>query len=223
MFKSIHQWFVIVDDPRLQLLARDPVQRRIHDAAIRLFAQHGSERLNVSDLAEAAGVARGTIYNNVSSVDSLFEEIAGQLSAVMHERVRLAFGTTTTDPAQRLATGVRLFLRHAHDEPHWARFMCRFGETTAQLREVWQGQPMKDLLDGIETGRYSITREQLPVVTAMLAGSVFGACLLVLEGYRGWREAGMESAELILRALGIEPGEARRLASADLPDLPTGP
>lgn len=203
------------------MLARDPVQCRIHDAAIRLFAQHGSERLNVSDLAEAAGVARGTIYNNVSSVDSLFEEIAGQLSAVMHERVRLAFGSTT-DPAQRLATGVRLFLRQAHDDPHWARFMCRFGETTAQLREVWQGQPMKDLIAGIETGRFSISREQLPVATAMLAGSVFGACLLVLEGYRGWREAGLESAELVLRALGVEPGEARRLASTELPDLPAG-
>ncbi len=201
------------------MLVLDPVQRRIHEAAVRLFAQHGSERINVRDLAEAAGVARGTIYNNVSSVDTLFEEIAGQLSAEMHERIRLAFGTTT-DPAQRLATGVRLFLRHAHDDPHWARFMSRFGQTTAQLREVWQGQPMKDLLAGIESGRYSIAREQLTTATAMLAGSVLGACLLVQEGYRGWREAGMETAELVLRAFGIEAEEARRLASADLPDLP---
>ena len=80
------------------MLVLDPVQRRIHEAAVRLFAEHGSERINVRDLAEAAGVARGTIYNNVSSVDTLFEEIAGQLSAEMHERIRLAFGTTT-DPA----------------------------------------------------------------------------------------------------------------------------
>lgn len=202
------------------MLALDPVQRRIHDAAIRLYAQRGSDRLNVSDLAEAAGVARGTIYNNVGSVDSLFEEIAGQLSAEMHERIRLSFGTTT-DPALRLATGVRLFLRHAHEAPHWARFMCRFGQTTAQLREVWQGQPMKDLEAGIARGRYTIAREQLTTATAMLAGSVLGACLIVLEGYRGWREAGSETAELILRALGVAPEEARGLACADLPDLPT--
>lgn len=201
------------------MLALDPVQRRIHDAAMRLFAENGNSRINVRDLAEAAGVARGTIYNNVSEVDTLFEQIASQLAAEMHERISLAFGTTT-DPAQRLATGIRLFLRRAHDEPHWGRFMCRFGQTSAQLREVWYGPPMQDLIEGIDSGRYALTREQLTSATAMLAGSVLGACLLVLEGYRGWREAGSEIAELVLRALGIDAAEAHRLASADLPDLP---
>jgi AcrR family transcriptional regulator len=203
------------------MIVLDPVQRRIHDAAVRLFAQHGSDRINVRDLAEAAGVARGTIYNNVGSVDTLFEEIVGQLADEMHERISLAFGTTE-DPAQRLATGIRLFVRRAHDEPHLARFVCRFGQTAAQLRGVWLGQPMKDLIAGIESGRYSIANEQLPTAIAMIAGSVLGACLLVLEGYRGWREAGSEAAELILRALGIADKEAQALANLELPDLPTG-
>lgn len=202
-----------------ELVDFDPVQRRIHDAAVRLFVQHGSDHLSVRDLAEAAGVARGTIYNNVSSVDSLFEEISGQLARDMLERIRLAFGTTE-DPAQRLATGIRLLVRHAHDKPQLGRFLCRFGQTATQLREVWYGQPMKDLVAGIESGRYSITKEQLTTATAMLAGSVLGACLLVQEGYRGWREAGMEVAELILRALGIPAVEAEELARLDLPDLP---
>jgi AcrR family transcriptional regulator len=203
------------------VVVHDPVQRRIHDAAVRLFALHGSDRITVRDLAEAAGVARGTIYNNVSSVDTLFEEIASQLAGEMHERIRLAFGTTE-DPAQRLATGIRLLLRRAHDEPHWSRFMCRFGQTSTQLRAVWYGQPMKDLVAGIESGRYSIAKEQLTTATTMIAGSAIGACLLVQEGYRGWREAGIEMAELILRALGIPAIEAQALANLDLPDLPVG-
>lgn len=203
------------------MLVLDPVQRRIHDAALRLFALHGSDRITVRDLAVAAGVARGTIYNNVGSVDTLFEEIAGQLAGEMHERIRLAFGTTE-DPAQRLATGIRLLLRRTHDEPQWGRFLCRFGQTAAQLREVWNGQPMKDLVAGIESGRYSIAKEQLTTATAIIAGGVIGACLLVQDGYRGWREAGIEAAELILRALGIPAGEAQALANLELPDLPTG-
>lgn len=202
------------------MLVLDPVQRRIHEAAVRLFAQHGSTRINVRDLAEAAGVARGTIYNNVRSVDTLFEEIAGQLAGEMHERISLAFGKTE-DPALRLAIGVRLFLRRTHDEPNWGRFMCRFGQTAAQLREVWYGPPMQDLVDGIEQGRYNIGKEQLTTATAMLAGGTFGACLLVLEGYRGWREAGSEAAALILRALGISAEEAQILADAELPELPS--
>ena len=203
------------------MFVHDPVQRRIHDAALRLFALRGSDRVSVRDLAEAAGVARGTIYNNVSSLDTLFVEIAGQLAGEMDARTRLAFGTTE-DPAQRLATGIRLLLRRAHDEPHWGRFMCRFGQTATQLREVWHGQPMKDLVDGIESGRYNITKEQLITATAMIGGSVLGAGLLVQEGYRGWREASIEAAELILRALGIPAIEAQALANLELPNLPTG-
>jgi hypothetical protein len=42
----------------------------------------------------------------------------------------------------------------------------------------------------------------------------------VLDGYRGWREAGSETAELVLRALGLAPEEARELANAELPPLP---
>jgi AcrR family transcriptional regulator len=210
-----------VEYKKWQMFALDPVQRRIHDAALRLFALHGSDRVSVRDLAEAAGVARGTIYNNVGSVDTLFVEIAAQLAAEMHERIRLAFGTTE-DPAQRLATGIRLLLRRAHDEPHWGRFMCRFGQTASQLREVWYGQPMKDLVAGVESGRYNIAKEQLITAAAMIGGGVLGASLLVQEGYRGWREASIDAAELILRALGISATEARALANVELPDLPFG-
>jgi hypothetical protein len=78
---------------------------------------------------------------------------------------------------------------------------------------------MKDLEAGIESGRYSIPKEMLTTAMAMTMGSILGSCLLVVEGYRGWREAGIEMAELVLRALGITADEARILATLDLPDL----
>lgn len=197
----------------------NPVQRRIQEAALRLYAESGGTRLTVRDLAQAAGVARGTIYNNVASVDTLFEDLAARLAADMHERVSRSFGAVD-DPAARLATGVRQFIRRAHEEPAWGRFMCRFGSSAGQLREIWYAQPMRDLQQGIESGRYAIQPGQLVTVTALLAGSVLAATLLVLDGYRGWREAGSETAELVLRALGIPPDEARSLAALPLPELP---
>ena len=36
----------------------NPVQRRIHQAALRLFAEKGASQVNISDLAQEAGVAR---------------------------------------------------------------------------------------------------------------------------------------------------------------------
>jgi hypothetical protein len=45
------------------------------------------------------------------------------------------------------------------------------------------------------------------------------AILLVRDGRKTWRDAGSETAELVLRALGIDPQEAHRLAREDLPPL----
>ena len=64
----------------------NPALKRIHKAALHLFAEKGASQVNVSELAQAAGVARGTIYNNLNSTDDLFEEIADQLEVEMLER-----------------------------------------------------------------------------------------------------------------------------------------
>jgi len=55
-----------------------PAQTRIHQAALRLFAEKGSNQITVSELAQAAGIARGTIYNNLESPDLLFQSVAAR-------------------------------------------------------------------------------------------------------------------------------------------------
>jgi AcrR family transcriptional regulator len=196
-----------------------PNQIRIYEAAVRIFAQRGTTQASVSELAQAAGVARGTIYNNVANVDSLFEEVATALADEMHSRVDASF-QTIVDPAHRLAHGIRLFVRRAHEEPYWGRFIVRFTLTTASLRSMLSGPPARDLFEGLENGRYRFDREQMPSVVALIASTTLSAMWLVLEGEKTWREAGSDAAELILRAIGVPLGEARALASASLPPLP---
>jgi AcrR family transcriptional regulator len=80
-----------------------PVQERIHKAALRLFAEKGLDGVNVKDLARKVKVARGTIYNNHrASIESMFQEIATQLSVEMHHRVA-ATRMDIDDPALRLS------------------------------------------------------------------------------------------------------------------------
>lgn len=198
--------------------ALNPVQRRIHDAALRLFAEKGVSQVNISDLALAAGVARGTIYNNTESMEGLFEKVASHLSGEMHQRVTRSFGSIT-DPAHRLANGIRFFIRRTHEEPHWGAFINRFALNNSSLREMWYGPPTLDVLNGMSVGRYSFRQEQLASVMSLIAGGVLGAMFLVLEGHKTWRDAGTDTAELVLRALGIPAEEARDLASRELPPL----
>jgi AcrR family transcriptional regulator len=193
-------------------------QKRIHDAALRLFAERGVTQVTVSDLAEAAGVARGTVYNNFKTIESLFEDVATQLTNEMHVYISASLAQTP-DPAQRLANGIRFFLRRAHEEPQWGRFLIRFGPTSPTLREVIRGAPMIDLKMGVELGRFSVRPDQLESALGMVSGGVLAAIFLVLEGERTWRDAGVDVAELSLRALGISAEAARDIATAALPPL----
>ncbi|KIH82970.1 TetR/AcrR family transcriptional regulator [Pseudomonas batumici] len=196
----------------------NPVQRRIHQAALRLFAERGAIDVSISDLALEAGVARGTIYSNVKSMEQLFEAVAAHLSAEMHERVNKSF-ETLTHPAHRLANGIRFFIRRTHEEPQWGTFIHRFAMSNASLREMFASQATKDLLEGLAGGCYSFREEQLLSVITLISSSVLGAMFLVLEGHRTWRDAGADTAEFVLRALGVPAQEAGRLATEELPAL----
>ncbi len=196
-----------------------PAQIRIYEAAVRVFAESGATQTSVSELAQAAGVARGTIYNNVADLDSLFEDVAAALANEMHERVLASF-QDIEDPAHRLARGIRLFVRRGHEEPHWGRFIARFGLASATLRGMISGQPARDLKEGLARGRYQFRDEQFESVVAIIGASTLSAIWLVLNGDKTWRVAGSDVAEMILRAIGVPGEEAHALAAADLPPLP---
>ncbi len=200
----------------------NPARRRLHAAALRLFAEKGSSEISVSELAQVAGVARGTVYNNVDSVDDLFQQIAVDLAEEMRERMRAAF-VDERDPATRLAHGLRFFARRAHEEPGWGRFVARFGPSHRAVGALWSGPPRDDVAAGLRRDRFTIDEHLVPAMTAMIAGTTITSMWLVLDGHRTWRAAGSEAAELVLRALGIDPDDAHAIATAELPPLPDAP
>ncbi|NWK74289.1 TetR/AcrR family transcriptional regulator [Acinetobacter sp. SwsAc6] len=195
-------------------------QKRIHRAALRLFAEKGSSAITVSELAEVSGVARGTIYNNGLRPDSLFEDIASQLSNEMNARVIKTLGAEE-DAAKRISFGIRMYMRRAHEEPDWGRFLCKFAFSSKSLMGLWTGEssPLSDVQKGLDSARYNIEGKQIFAVMSMIAGTVLSSMFLVLEGFKTWREIGSESAELILRALGLDPAEAHHIANIELPNL----
>lgn len=195
------------------------LKSRVYSAALRMFAERGGASITISELAQAAGVARGTIYSNYRTTEELFEEVAAYLASEMDQRVTRSF-ESIEDPAQRLANGIRYFVRRGHEEPYWGLFINRFGFNTAALQSLWSGQPVSDLLKGLEQRRYTFSPEQLPSVVALIAGGVMGALFLVREGRQTWRDAGSDTAQMILTGLGVAATEARAIATTELPELP---
>lgn len=196
-----------------------PTQERIQRAALRLFAEKGTHDVNVRDLALKARVARGTVYNSGhDSMKNVFEEIVSRMSAEMFERVGRSLAEIE-DPVQRLSNGMRFFVRRAYEEGDWGAFIVRFAMNEKSLRQMWHGHPRKDIAKGIATGCYKLRPEQIPSAVTMVASNTIGAMFLALHGYRGWRAAGSDAAELTLRAFGVPPGAAHTAATTDLPPL----
>lgn len=193
-------------------------QKRIADAALRLFAEKGTADIGVSELADAAGVARGTIYNNLKSPEHLFQQVASQLADEMNERVVASY-VGVDSPAERIAMGIRLYVRRAHEEPYWGKFLLSFAYTHDSLRNLWTGAPMSDVIEGKRRGEFNVLPQQELSALGVVAGTTISAILGVIEGYMTWRNAGMDAAEFSLRALGVDIEKARAIASQELPPL----
>ncbi len=193
-------------------------ERRISAAAVRLFTEKGVTDVTISELATEAGVARGTLYRNFDSTEQLFDKVLADFSAEMHERVTRSFAGID-DAAMRLATGVRLWVRYAHEDPLMGRFAVRFALTEQSLRAMFTGPPMRDVGAGIADGRYRVDESLTPGIASLVIGATVSAMWMVLEGHQTWREAGSCTAELLLRALGIDPDEAHTISTGELPNL----
>jgi AcrR family transcriptional regulator len=191
---------------------------KIHDAAVRLFTERGARDVSVSDLAHAAGVARGTIYNNIADPETLFDQVASNLLHDMHLRVSGSM-QDVRDPASRIANGIRLFVRHTHEEPSWARFLVQFGSSDDVMRRMLDEPPTVDLTRGMQEGRFNVSPAMLPAALSLVGGTTLAAMQAVLSGRQTWRDAGEQVAELVLKALGLAPIEARKIATIELPAL----
>jgi AcrR family transcriptional regulator len=59
--------------------SREARRTQIKDTALQVFAQHGYHQTSVSDLVDAAGVARGTFYLYFDSKEAIFLELLDEL------------------------------------------------------------------------------------------------------------------------------------------------
>ena len=196
-------------------------ERRIHEAALRIFARSGRTDLTISELANEAGVARGTVYNYVRQDEDLFDSVTARMTAEMYRRVNKSIATTdaASNPLVRLSMGIRLYIRRAHEDPLWGKFIYSFGFRAKVLQHLWSSNPTEDLLAGVRSGQIHADSERLLSTVSFIAGVVSGAIYLVATGHDTWRNAGTHAVEFVLQALGVPGTTILSLVSQDIPPL----
>lgn len=190
---------------------------RIRDAALRVMADKGVDGTSISDLASAAGVSRGTIYNYFPNVREVMRHIAAEISTEFSEAVDAA-NAPITDPAQRIANGMRQHFVRAARQPDWGRFMARFANSEETLRDNVQQHLFRDLSAGVQSGRFTLQADRMLALAVVIGGSTTTMMQAIVDKMLP-DGTGEQVVELILRQLGVPVDEAHDIARAPLPSL----
>lgn len=115
-------------DHRVRVAAerRERTRRRLLEAAIIVFGQHGVEASVVDEIIAFAGVARGTYYNYFQSNEELLRTVAFEAATEMAQAVAGRFQSPPDGPP-RIAAGIRSWMEIAERYPHAGSFFRRAG------------------------------------------------------------------------------------------------
>jgi AcrR family transcriptional regulator len=97
---------------------RDEVLR----AAAHIFAQHGYQGTDVQEIADACGIAKGTIYLYFTGKEELFLATVDRAMVCLKESVKSAY-EGIEDSLDRIAIAVRAYFQHFRDCPEHAELL----------------------------------------------------------------------------------------------------
>jgi len=107
--------------------ARAPIARRagsreaIVEAAGRLFLERGFGAVSMDDLADAAGLARRTLYNQFSSKEEIFRDMLGRVAGQLEDR--FPSGLETQGDAEDVLGKIARIILDLHTDPDYLGFL----------------------------------------------------------------------------------------------------
>lgn len=194
---------------------KDATRARLIAAATTLIAGDGVDSLRLRRITDEADIAGGAFYNYFSSKEELVEAVVGEaIAALTASTIRLL--QAIEDPAEAVSVAHRWFVRQAVVDPRMAWLLVHLDRANTFVLEAVTPFSRDLLGGGIATGRFDDMDVDVAITHAV--STTIGAMRAVLE-HDAPPESAQQSAELLLRAFGVAPAEARRIAQAPMPDL----
>jgi AcrR family transcriptional regulator len=187
----------------------------ILSAAVELFARQGFAATEVQQIADRAGVGKGTVYRHFVNKDKLFLAAADLGLRQLKDAVNQSAADLVT-PLARLRAGVVAFLQFFRQHPEFVDLMIQerahfrdresptfFGRKDDEMTCRWRDEFLELIRQGV--------LRPLPVEHLMdfIEQSLFGAVLVHFLGRRDPATAadGNRIADLILNGIAL-PGQA---------------
>ncbi|HEX6353355.1 TetR/AcrR family transcriptional regulator [Actinophytocola sp.] len=193
-------------------------RQKLVDAARVFLASDTHSTASIQDITDAADVGFGSFYNHFSSKSELFEaavsEVLEELGQLLDE-----LSSDVDDPAVAFGQSVRLTVRLAVARPETAQVLVRHGMAYIDAEDGLAPRALRDIEAGAESGRFHVSDPKLAL--AITAGALLAVLHVSLVDPDSVTDATCdETAEQLLRMLGLPLDEARALATTPLPEVP---
>jgi len=192
---------------------RERMKARLIESALQVFARKGADAAVIEDVIDLAGVSRGTFYNYYSTNEDLMLAVLESVSDDMIVIIDQAIATHS-DPATRLASGVRLVLKTCCEHPLLACFFSKIGMSYSQGNSLALRYLKRDLAAGIEAERFSVANTEMGLM--LVFGTLFAA-IFNISLDRMSTDFVDEICYHLLLALGLPKRSARSLVAIELP------
>jgi AcrR family transcriptional regulator len=96
---------------------------KILGAAAELFSVHAFHKVLLSDVAEAAGVGKGTLYIYFKNKDDLYLSVLYSGFAQLVERMQRRLDQNQVGPMENLEAAIREIVQFAYQNPHMFELM----------------------------------------------------------------------------------------------------
>ncbi len=166
---------------------RAATRRRLYEAAVTLIAEQGFSATTVDEIAERAGVAKGTVYYNFGGKNDLFERLLRDGVRALTASLREAARQAVADGGSRvdaLDATVRAALDFASGNPAFTQLYAAelwrtnrpWQETLRTVREEATTVLETVLREAVEAGELSAGTD-VPLTASALLGMVLVAAL----------------------------------------------
>jgi AcrR family transcriptional regulator len=159
---------------------REDTRQRLFEAAVELIAERGFSATTVDDIAERAGVAKGTVYYNFPSKTALFEDLLRHGVGLLTADFRAA--VAGKPPGAAVSALVRAQLEYIRRYRSFAQLLLsemwrtnrEWQQTLKLLREEAIGVIVDVLQSGVDSGEFAADLD-----VRLSSSALFGVGLVV--------------------------------------------
>lgn len=196
---------------RVAAQKRERTRAHLVETAMLVFAEKGVGASVIQEVIATAEVSQGTFYNYFRTNEDLLVAVSGELNNELLGLIESEVGGLT-DPAKRIAAGLRLYLNAARDYPLFARFVVSAGLHAAGPNNLIYEYLPPHIEGGMASARfYAMSTE---AALDLIAGAALAAVVRIAAGEVP-PDYAQEVVTAILRGLGVSPAQAAKLASPD--------